>query len=78
VRSVDLVSPGYLEGMSREARGPHAASDDESGGVVDLTGVGEYNLLNESEDERRYQWSWWVPIGVVTFIALLVAVMLLA
>lgn len=64
--------------MSREARRPESASDDRSDSVIDLTGAGEYNLLNESQDERRYQWSWWVPFGVVVFIALVVALLLLA
>ena len=64
--------------MAREARRPESASDDRSDGVIDLTGTGKYNLLNESQDERRYQWSWWAAFGVVAFIALVVALMLLA
>jgi hypothetical protein len=45
--------------------------------VIDLTGAGTHNFLNESEDERRYQWSWWVPVAVAALIALLVIAVLL-
>ncbi len=64
--------------MSREPRDPESPSADRSDDVIDLTGTGEYNLLNESQDERRYQWTWWVPFGVVVVIALVVALLLLA
>jgi hypothetical protein len=42
-----------------------------------LTDAGAYNFLNESEDERRYQWSCRVPVGVSALIALLVVAVLL-
>ena len=46
--------------------------------MIDLTGAGTHNFLNESEDERRYQWSWWVPVAVSALIVLLVVALLLA
>ena len=45
--------------------------------MADLTGAGAYNFLNESEDERRYQWSWWVPAAVLAVIAVVAGGLLL-
>ena len=55
--------------MDRERRDP-----DE---VVDLTGPGRYTFLDEGTDDRRYGLSWWLPAGVVAFIVVFVAVLVL-
>ena len=39
--------------MPREVRDSDAGGEDPADGVIDLTRPGEYNLLNESQDERR-------------------------
>jgi hypothetical protein len=63
--------------MARPARRPHESARNQRDDVIDLTGAGTHNFLNESEDERRYQWSWWVPVAVAALIALLVIAVLL-
>ncbi len=60
--------------MRSEPADPHRKAERER--VVDLTGPGQYNLLNESEDERRYQWSWWLPIAVVAVVTAFVVLLL--
>jgi hypothetical protein len=64
--------------MARPAQRPRESARNQRDDVIDLTGAGTQNLLNESEDERRYQWSWWVPVAVSALIVLLVVALLLA
>jgi hypothetical protein len=57
--------------MARPAQRPRESARNQRDDVIDLTGAGTHNFLNESEDERRYQWSWCVPVAVAAVIALL-------